>query len=167
MATDLENEMHLIAELPTEIAEYIENGGDEDAFEIESDYVATLDHGEHTHYFILCTATLPIEDFDSNLGFGLWVEVFKADFEKYVEAGDDDREYAKFTCTGTLANDWPLFEHTLGDEVQVKVLDAELKPHIIAITSDSEELVKYKEKGSLDENAKGHLRSRIEKLVEE
>ena len=166
--THEEHEFHLIAEMPSEIAEYLENDGDPDGVDIEEDFSATLTLSEdEIHYFILCTATLPVEDYESNLGFGLWVEVFEDDFERFVEAQGNDEAYAKFACTGTLANDWPLFDKTIEDEVEIKVLGAEYKPHIIKIDASNDELKKYVEKSSLDENAKNHLRSRLMKLIEE
>lgn len=148
----------IVASLPDLILEYQKNGRDDEEIIIEDGYVSAI-NGKN--YFIHIVATIPVKEYSSDLEFGLWVEVSREDFFKYVIA-KEDKIYANFEATAYLANDWPGFPNTCGDQVQIKVLDVKSKPQIINIQPSDIELAKYIEAGSVDEKAKGLLEKRIE-----
>jgi len=93
--------------------------------------------GLNERHFIHARATLPLKDIESDLGFGLWVEVKKEDLEKYKEALDDDEKYKKFEAEGILANSWPGFENTLGIKVKIKTIHLSEKVYITDVFPDN------------------------------
>jgi len=147
-----------VAQTPQPILEYRESGGDEREVVVEKGFVAAI---QEKKYFIHCAATLPIKEFESDLGFGLWVEVSRDDFFRYYKAQEDDNLYREFECKGILANDWPLFPGTCGDDVFIKVVSLHSKIRIVNIESSDVELPKYTEKDSLTPHQKDILRKRI------
>lgn len=157
----INNQYDYVAQLPDEIVEYKQLGKNDKEIIVDKGFVAVI---KNRSYFIHCTATLPIDAYESDLGFGLWVEVSRKDFFRYLESQSDDKEYEGFECEGYLANDWPLFPYTRGNKVKIKVVDVNRKIHIIDIQSSDVELQKYKEIKSLDKHQKNILRTRIHKF---
>ena len=151
----------IVADMPIPISAYLKSGGSEDNFKIKKGFIASLNNKE---FFIHCGATLPINDFKSDLGFGLWVKVERNDFERYLKAQENDHAYLKFSCKGTLANTWPLFPGTYTHPVQIRVIDKDQKPFIVDVESSDVELAKYKEVSSLNQYQKGILRKRIKEF---
>lgn len=99
---------------------------------LEDSYYCSFDN----RYFIHCRATLPLHETDRGIGFGLWVEVDKKDFDRYLETENNDRLYSSFECVGKLANAWPGFDDTLGIKVKVKAIDTNQKVYIVDVKVD-------------------------------
>ena len=116
------------------------------------------------NYFIRCVATLLVKDFNSDLEFGLWVELTREDFFKYKDALDNDEKYTAFEAHGYHMNTWSGFPGTLGDDVTIKVVNLNEKPFIVDINPSDVELGKYIEVGSLSYVVKQNVRKRIEKF---
>lgn len=87
-------------------------------------------------YYIHTRVTLPLLAIDQGIGFGLWVELSQADFEKYLAVVDDDAQYKDFQAQGKLANEWPGFEETLGISVKVRPIRLDEKIYITEVLSD-------------------------------
>lgn len=84
-------------------------------------------------YFIHTRATLPLRDFDEGVGFGLWVEIAKEDFDAYLAAENDDESYSRFKVNGTLANEWPGFLDMMGADVVVRTVRVDEKVYITEV----------------------------------
>lgn len=111
-------------------------------------------------YFIYSHASLPLHDTASEPQHGLWVEVNKDDYDAYIRALMDRMEYARFTAHGHLANHWPGFDSTLGDDVRIQVLGNDGKPEVLEIFTDHAELAELAKKPSLTDAEKQALAAR-------
>lgn len=156
-----ERDYDYVAQLPDPIVDYQKSGRKDKEIQVDKGVVAAI-QGER--YFIHCVATLPVQDFKSDLGFGLWVEVNRDDFFRYIKSQENDEDYLGFSCEGTLANPWPLFPSTYGNLVKIKVIDKEQKPFIVDVGSSDVELSKYEKVGSLDSRQKEILRKRVKRF---
>lgn len=118
----------VVARYPKDISDYYRiNGKFPDNFKIEEGFVCAL-NGER--YFIHTRAVLPLKALENGVGFGLWVEVGRDDFMRYINIGDNDELYKNFECDGVLANEWPGFENMKGTRVVVKTILASDKVYI-------------------------------------
>ncbi len=118
----------IVAKYPKDISDYYRiNSKFPDNFRIDEGFVCALS-GER--YFIHTRAVLPLKALESGVGFGLWVEVSRDDFMRYVNIGDNDELYKDFKCDGVLANEWPGFEKMKGSRVVVKTILASDKVYI-------------------------------------
>lgn len=122
-----------VAQLPDELATLLSPDGDlPEGVEIEKGYYCKW----NGRYFIHTRAALPLKDISEGIGFGLWIELSKEDFDKFMQAQDDDTLYAGFTAEGTLANNWPGFEDVNNLKVVVKVVKVDQKPYIWDVSVD-------------------------------
>lgn len=87
-------------------------------------------------YFIHTRSTLPLKDIGNGIRFGLWVEVSKENFSQYIATGNNETVYKNFNITGTLANNWPGFENTLGIKATVGTVRTNEKISITEIRND-------------------------------
>lgn len=123
-----------VAQYPDEIAGlYKKHGRLPDGVKLEKGYCCNWNNKK---FFIHTRATLPLKDFREGLGFGLWVEVNKKDFDKYLAAENDDRKYLQFKAFGKLANNWPGFENTSGLKVKIKTVGKDEKAYISEVLID-------------------------------
>jgi hypothetical protein len=123
----------IVAQLPEELAIFEKiNGHLPDDVNIKPGFICTW----NGRYFIHSRATLPLKDIHEGIGFGLWVEVSKTDFDVYLEAENDDSSYEKFKVKGTLANSWPGFENILGITVTVRTISLNEKVYITEVHMD-------------------------------
>lgn len=124
----------IVAQFPDEIARYKKvNGRLPDDLDYERSFFCVWNK---KRFFIHTRATLPLRDIDSGIGFGLWVEVSKQDFNRYVEAQENDKKYKQFQAKGTLANHWPGFENILGIKVLVRTVRVNEKVYIRKVLRD-------------------------------
>jgi hypothetical protein len=123
----------IVAQLPDELAVVEKEKGQlPDNVKIEPGYACLW----NDRYFIHTRATLPLKDIDGGIGFGLWVEVSKETFSQYMTTGDNEPAYKDFKTNGTLANNWPGFENTLGIEVTVRTIRTNEKVYITEVHID-------------------------------
>ncbi|MCX6706327.1 MAG: DUF2199 domain-containing protein [Candidatus Woesebacteria bacterium] len=152
-----------VAQYPDEIAElYKEQGHLPDGVKLEEGYYCNWDN---KRFFIHARATLPLKDVHEGIGFGLWVEVSKEDFDKYLGAENDDSKYLQFEASGKLANNWPGFENTLGLKARIKAINKDEKVYIWEVLIDKPtdpifEIALKMQRENVD------LRQRILKLVQ-
>jgi len=134
MIKDLKLMKDIVAQLPDEIARYKKvNGKLPDDLDYEPGFFCVWNK---ERFFIHTRATLPIRDIENGVGFGLWVEVSKQDFNKYAEAQKDDEKYKQFQAEGTLANEWPGFENIFGVKVLLKTVRVNEKVYIREVFLD-------------------------------
>jgi hypothetical protein len=123
----------LVAQLPGDLNIYKqENGSLPSDVKIEPGFTCIW----QDRYFIHTRATLPLKDIHDGIGFGLWVEISKEDFDRYLGANENDEDYLKFKTEGTLANEWPGFEDILGIPVVVRAIRADQKVYITEVKID-------------------------------
>src|SRR3989344_3098244 len=120
----------IVAQYPDEFSELSVKGDEPGVW-----LAGTL--GLDDRYFIHARATLPLKDTSSELGFGLWVEVDKEDFDRYLRAENDDEKYKSFVAKGKLANNWPGFEDTIGLKVTFRTIFPDEKVYITEVFTDS------------------------------
>ncbi len=123
----------MMADLPTDIALFKrDNGKLPDDCKYEPGFYCVWDN----KYFIHTRAVLPLDAIETGVGFGLWVELDKTDFDKYMNAVDNDEEYKNFTAEGTLACNWPGFLNMLGVKVTVKTVNLNDTVYITAVQTN-------------------------------
>jgi len=128
----------LVSKLPQEIAVFFkENGKYPDNFKIEEGFVCAL---EGERYFIHTVAVLPPKAFTNGVGFGLWVEISKDEFMKYINLSDE--EYTNYRVEGKLANHWPGFENMIGAKVIVSTIDPNKKVYITEVLEVNDVLLR-------------------------
>lgn len=123
----------IVAELPDEVAAYrSEHGSLPAGMQFEPGVYCVW--GKRT--FIHTRATLPLLAVDEGVGFGLWVEVEPAEFQRYISAVTDDAKYGSFQTKGILANSWPGFFQTIGLPVKVMTVRMNEKVYITEVSLD-------------------------------
>ncbi|MEO8581755.1 MAG: DUF2199 domain-containing protein [Patescibacteria group bacterium] len=128
-----------VAQLPEPIIQIKRLGGQDGLdFTVQKGFIAEIPGKE---YFIHCRAMLPLKDFKSGVGFGLWVAISKPDFDRYLRATDDDELYRQFAAVGSLANDWPGFPGTLADRVRVRTVHLSEKVYITEYLSEPKDVL--------------------------
>lgn len=70
-------------------------------------------------HFIRCLLAVPFVGSGDYFGWGLWVEVARSVFERYVTLYDEDAS-AEPPYTGTIANRPPLYADALGADVWIQ-----------------------------------------------
>jgi hypothetical protein len=123
----------IVADLPTELAVLKKITGTLPSdVEFEPGYYCKWNN----RYCIHTRVTLPLKAVNDGVGFGLWVEISKEDFEKYLEAENDDTKYVNIHIRGTLANEWPGFENMEGVPVTVRAISKDEKVYITEVHMD-------------------------------
>lgn len=80
-------------------------------------------------FFIRCLLEIPFTDQSGYYGWGAWVQVDRAEFERYVESYDRDGTN-ELPIAGTLANELPTYVNTLGMPVFVQLRASTDRPAI-------------------------------------
>lgn len=144
--------------LPDEVAEQVASEDELNRLEwIESSWLRW-----NGRYFIYSLASLPLTDTAAEPEHGLWVEVNQQDFDEYQHALTDRLIYARYTAHGVLANHWPGFENTRGDDVRIQVLGDDGKPEILEIFTDHPELAELARKPEFTEADFARVRARLQ-----
>lgn len=150
----------LVAKYPKDISDsFRQNKKLPDGFMIDEGFACAWDD---KRYFIHARAVLPLKAFDEGVGFGLWVEVQKEDFMRYIHIGDDDKAYADFKVEGVLANEWPGFEHMKGVRVVVRAVRTNEKVYITEVLDARDPLFEIAMRTSADDS---EGMKKIEELV--
>jgi len=124
----------IIADLPDELAEYKRlNSQLPEDVDFEPGFYCIWDR---KRFFIHTRATLPLRDIEEGIGFGLWVEISRDDFDRYAKANIDDNLYKSFETEGILANEWPGFEGMRGVPVTVRTIKVNEKVYISRVNLD-------------------------------
>lgn len=129
----------IVAQLPDPILQLQRLGGKEGSdFFVEKGFIAEIPNKE---FFIHARAMLPLKDFRTGVGFGLWVSIPREDFDLYKRAVDDDHLYHRFLTVGSLANDWPGFPGTYRDRVRVRTVFLNEKVYITEYLSEPKDVL--------------------------
>jgi len=129
---DTEDKTHdIVANYPKEISDYQRvNGKLPEDLDYERGVFCVWGKAR---FFIHVRAVLPLKALENGVGFGLWVELAKEDFNRYVDALKSDDLYRNIKIEGELANEWPGFENMLGSRVLARCVKLEDKLYITEI----------------------------------
>lgn len=128
-----ESRQDIVADYPQEVAAYAQEFGTLPAdLEFEPGYYCRWQGRTYIH----TRATLPLHAIDDGVGFGLWVEIEPSEFERYLEAQQNDEEYKVFKTEGLLANSWPGFMDAFGLPVTVRTIRVDEKVYITEVHLD-------------------------------
>jgi hypothetical protein len=100
----------------------------------ENDDVCELDDAR---FFMRGVLFIPVAGLDAPWGLGLWVEVAKADYDRYVELYNEDAS-GEPPFPGTIANAFPGIPATLGARVQVQLGTDTERPTFRVLDTGSE-----------------------------
>lgn len=103
----------------------------------EKGYIASLDD---SRFFVHARATLPLKDIDNGIGFGLWIEVSKEDYEAYLATENDDEAYKGYSADGVLAHEWPGFLDSMGLKVRVRTIRVNEKIYVTEVLDAPEDI---------------------------
>lgn len=79
--------------------------------------------------FIRCVLDMPFKDAPGSFGWGVWAEVDRSTFERYLELYDADGS-TEPASEGTLANSIPACSGSLGQPVVIQFQDASKRPSL-------------------------------------
>jgi hypothetical protein len=91
----------------------------------ETDDLCVIDGKTHLIRGVLY---LPIKGGEERFGWGVWVLVSEADYNRYLDAWDDDTEDAVPPFVGRLSNRLPPYPDADGVEVMVKLRSGGSRP---------------------------------------
>ncbi|MEF9942732.1 MAG: DUF2199 domain-containing protein [Burkholderiaceae bacterium] len=100
---------------------------------------------DDSRYFIRCVLPVPFSYQEGFFGWGIWVEVAKADHDAYL-AHYQHGSVEVAPLAGTVANNLPSFSPTLGLPVTV-TLDDEHRPFVQIDPSSRHKLAREQKKG--------------------
>jgi hypothetical protein len=80
-------------------------------------------------FFIRCVLHVPFKEQPGDYGWGVWVEVSKATFVRYLKVYDHDAT-GEPAVAGKLANEMPAYPTTLGLPVQVRFGSSTRRPSV-------------------------------------
>lgn len=147
-----------VAELPDPILQLRRLGGVEGKdYLVEKGFIAEIPGKE---YFVHARATLPLKDFKTGVGFGLWVKLSSQDFDLYTRTVDHDNLYRNFVAAGNLANTWPGFSNSYGDRVKVRTVFLNEKIYITEYLSEPKDVLMRRSllASPEDSDTKDHIR---------
>ena len=78
-------------------------------------------------YFIRGVAYIPVQDSGKSYGWGIWVEVSQEKFFEYVKSYEEDNS-SKPRFLGTIANEIPTYQNTVGMEAEVQLGNETQRP---------------------------------------
>lgn len=88
------------------------------------------------HYFVRAILPLPVSEWDSDYGLGVWAEVSEASFARVVETWRDEDQASEPPFDAQLANHVPHLPETLGLPVLLRLTSASTRPRIEVLPSD-------------------------------
>jgi hypothetical protein len=109
--------------LPDEIHDLSEEERDRRAW--VADDFAVLDERA---FFVRALLELPVPELDTRFAYGIWTEVGHEDFRHLLEHWDDPAQAEFAPVDATLANEVAPYRGTLGLEVELRPVSAELLP---------------------------------------
>jgi hypothetical protein len=102
-------------------------------------------------HFIRCLLRIPFTDrTDEYFGWGLWVEVQPAVFERYLKVFDQDASGEPAEC-GILANRIRCYEDAAGESVSIQFSTADWRPDVLLDSRSTSSLAKDQMNG-IDES---------------
>ena len=90
-------------------------------------------------YFVRSVLILPFTETNGDFGWGVWVEVERHVFERYLSLFQVDGS-AEPPHSGTLANALPSYDATLGMPVLIQFGDRKQRPSVFFPASDQSKL---------------------------
>lgn len=90
-------------------------------------------------HFIRCILLMPFTDGSGEFGWGIWAEVDRAVFDRYLDLYDSDGSSEPLHC-GIIANDLPAYVSTIGTFVEMQIRDASQRPALFLRHTDESRL---------------------------
>jgi hypothetical protein len=91
----------------------------------ESDDLGSID-GER--FFVRGVLPIPVQGRDLPYSWGVWAEVNKESFDRILALWSDENQASEPPLQGTLANEIPLFEGTLGLPLKIRLTGPTTRP---------------------------------------
>jgi hypothetical protein len=97
-------------------------------------------------YFIRCILYVPFTETDGEFGWGIWVEVERSVFDRYLFLYEVDGS-GEPRHPGKLANALPSYDNTLGLDVFIQFGEPELRPSVHLPSDDESQLAREQRHG--------------------
>lgn len=97
-------------------------------------------------FFIRGLLCMPFIGSDEYFGYGIWAQVDRAVFKRYVEIYDEDAELEP-QAEGTIANRMPPYEQSNGENVSIAFGSASQRPRFTLAAESSSVLAREQREG--------------------
>jgi hypothetical protein len=121
--------------LPEPIFELSEEERAERA-ELGEDSGVYLSADGREHYYVRGLLEIPVPSLDRYFGYGAWIEVDGASYDRIGELWADERGLEEPPFAGRLANELAPYVGTLGLPVMLQLRDVELLPAVELVETD-------------------------------
>jgi hypothetical protein len=111
-------------------------------------------------HFIRCILLVPFTETDGDFGWGVWVEVERPVFERYISLYEADGS-AEPRHPGRLANALPGYAATLGTTVLVQFGDRKQRPSVHLLSGDQSRLA-LEQRHGIDESRYHEILAAVE-----
>lgn len=88
------------------------------------------------HFYVRGLLRIPIPSLDAYFGYGTWVEVDAASFDRLGELWDDERGGDEPPFAGRLANELTPYDGTVGLPVMLQLREVDLLPTVEVVETD-------------------------------
>jgi hypothetical protein len=88
------------------------------------------------HYYVRGLVEIPIPSLDRYFGYGAWIEVDGASYDRLGELWDDELGREEPAFAGRLANELAPYEGTFGLPVMLQLREVELLPAVELVETD-------------------------------
>jgi hypothetical protein len=88
------------------------------------------------HYYVRGLLEVPIPSLDRYFGYGAWIEVDGASYDRLGELWDDERGREEPPFSGRLANELAPYQGTFGLPVMLQLREVELLPVVELVDTD-------------------------------
>ena len=88
------------------------------------------------HYYVRGLLEIPIPTLDRYFGYGAWIEVDAASYDRLGELWHDERGRDEPPFAGKLANELAPYERTVGLPVMLQLREVELLPTVELVETD-------------------------------
>jgi len=88
------------------------------------------------HYYVRALLEIPIPSLDRYFGYGAWIEVDGASYDRLGELWDNESGREEPPFSGRLANELAPYEGTFGLPVMLQLREVELLPTVELVETD-------------------------------
>jgi hypothetical protein len=111
------------------------------------------------HYYVRALLEIPIPSLDRYFGYGAWIEVDGASYDRLGELWDSESGRDEPPFSGRLANELAPYEGTFGLPVMLQLREVELLPTVELVETDH--LVRAEQQSGITEARAQELASTV------